>query len=60
MEINFSKGEIGEITFLVSPSGNVYPEKDLPENERTLKVSYGGKMKCHYQLKTFSVKMILI
>ena len=37
MEINFSKGEIGEITFLVSPSGNVYPEKDLPKNERTLK-----------------------
>ena len=37
MEINFSKGEIGEITFLVSPSGNVYPQKDLPENERTLK-----------------------
>lgn len=37
MKINFSKGEIGEITFLVSPNGEVYPEKDIPINERTLK-----------------------
>ena len=37
MKINFSNGEIGEITFLVSPSGDVYPDKDLPKNERTLK-----------------------
>jgi len=37
IKINFLNGEIGEITFLVSPNGNVYPDKDLPENERTLK-----------------------
>ncbi len=30
-------GQIDEITFLVSPNGNVYPEDELPENDRTLK-----------------------
>ncbi len=37
MRINFEEGQIETITFLVAPSGDVYPEEDLPENERTLK-----------------------
>ena len=34
----FKEGQIDEITFLVSPNGNVYPEAELPKNERSLKV----------------------
>ena len=37
LKMQFEEGQIGEITFLVSPNGNVYPEEELPENERTLK-----------------------
>lgn len=37
MDISFKNGEIGEITFYVSPNGDVFPDKDLPENERKLK-----------------------
>ncbi len=37
MKMDFENGEIGDITFLVAPEGNVYPEEDIPENERTLK-----------------------
>ena len=37
LNMQFEEGQIGEITFLVSPNGNVYPEEELPENERTLK-----------------------
>ena len=33
----FKEGQIDEITFLVSPNGNVYPEAELPKNERSLK-----------------------
>ena len=33
----FKEGQIYEITFLVSPNGNVYPEAELPKNERSLK-----------------------
>ncbi|MDA0793704.1 MAG: OstA-like protein [Bacteroidetes bacterium] len=33
----FKEGQIDEITFLVSPNGNVYPEAELPKNERNLK-----------------------
>ena len=36
LKMKFANGQIDDITFLVSPSGNVYPEYDLPENERTL------------------------
>ncbi|MGB2514426.1 MAG: OstA-like protein, partial [Flavobacteriaceae bacterium] len=37
LSMQFEEGQIGEITFLVSPNGNVYPEEELPENDRTLK-----------------------
>ena len=37
LKMNFADGEISEITFLVAPDGDVYPEDDLPINERTLK-----------------------
>ena len=37
MKMAFENGEISDITFLVAPEGNVYPEEDIPENERTLK-----------------------
>ena len=33
----FVDGQIDDITFLVSPNGNVFPENELPENDRTLK-----------------------
>ena len=37
LKMNFDDGEISDITFLVAPNGDVYPEEDLPINERTLK-----------------------
>lgn len=37
LKIQFFDGQIDEITFLVSPNGNVYPEDELPINDRTLK-----------------------
>ena len=37
LKMNFADGEISDITFLVAPDGDVYPEDDLPINERTLK-----------------------
>jgi len=37
LKMNFDNGEISDITFLVAPNGDVYPEDDLPINERTLK-----------------------
>jgi lipopolysaccharide export system protein LptA len=37
LKMNFDDGEISDITFLVAPNGDVYPEDDLPMNERTLK-----------------------
>ena len=37
LKMNFDDGEISNITFLVAPDGDVYPEDDLPINERTLK-----------------------
>ena len=37
MKMEFEDGEIGDITFFVAPDGNVYPEEDIPANERTLK-----------------------
>jgi lipopolysaccharide export system protein LptA len=37
MKMQFENGEIGDITFLVAPEGDVFPEEDIPENERTLK-----------------------
>ncbi len=37
LQMNFLDGEINDITFLVSPNGDVYPEEELPINERTLK-----------------------
>ena len=37
LKMEFLEGQIDEITFLVSPNGNVYPEDELPLNERTLK-----------------------
>ncbi len=37
LKMNFDKGEISNITFLVTPNGDVYPEDELPINERTLK-----------------------
>ena len=37
LRMSFREGQIDEITFLVSPNGDVYPEDELPENERTLK-----------------------
>jgi len=37
LKMNFDDGEISDITFLVTPNGDVYPEDDLPINERTLK-----------------------
>ena len=35
--MNFLEGEINDITFLVAPTGNVYPENEIPLNDRTLK-----------------------
>jgi hypothetical protein len=35
--MNFMNGEINDITFLNAPIGDVYPEDELPTNERTLK-----------------------
>jgi hypothetical protein len=35
--MNFLDGEINDITFLVAPTGDVYPEEELPKNDRTLK-----------------------
>jgi lipopolysaccharide export system protein LptA len=37
LRMSFKEGQIDEITFLVSPNGDVYPEDELPENERKLK-----------------------
>src|SRR6056300_43477 len=37
LRMSFKEGQIDEITFLVSPNGNVYPEDELPINDRTLK-----------------------
>ena len=37
LKMSFWDGQIDNITFLVSPNGNVYPEDELPENDRTLK-----------------------
>ena len=37
LKMNFIDGEINDITFLVAPIGDVYPEDELPVNERTLK-----------------------
>ena len=37
LRMAFKEGQIDEITFLVSPNGNVYPEAELPKNERSLK-----------------------
>jgi len=37
LRMSFKEGQIDEITFLVSPNGDVYPEDELPGNERTLK-----------------------
>ena len=37
LQMNFTDGQIEDITFLVSPNGDVYPEEALPINDRTLK-----------------------
>ena len=37
LSMNFLDGEINDITFLVAPTGDVYPEGELPKNDRTLK-----------------------
>lgn len=37
LKMMFLDGQIDDITFLVSPNGNVYPEDELPKNDRTLK-----------------------
>ena len=37
LQMNFIDGQIDDITFLVSPNGDVYPEEELPLNDRTLK-----------------------
>ena len=37
LRMQFLEGQIETITFLVSPSGDVFPEDELPPNERTLK-----------------------
>jgi lipopolysaccharide export system protein LptA len=37
LQMNFIDGQIENITFLVSPNGDVYPEEELPVNDRTLK-----------------------
>tara|TARA_Y100000385_G_C13091826_1_gene639145 strand:+ start:315 stop:1979 length:1665 start_codon:yes stop_codon:yes gene_type:complete len=37
LKMRFLGGQIDDITFLVSPNGNVFPENELPENDRTLK-----------------------
>ena len=37
LQMNFTDGQIEDITFLVSPNGDVYPEEELPLNDRTLK-----------------------
>ena len=37
LRMNFLDGEINDITFLVAPTGDVYPEEELPKNDRTLK-----------------------
>tara|TARA_A100000164_G_C21679759_1_gene663744 strand:- start:350 stop:805 length:456 start_codon:yes stop_codon:yes gene_type:complete len=37
LKMNFLDGEINDITFLVTPTGNVYPEEEIPLNDRTLK-----------------------
>ncbi|MGB0601789.1 MAG: OstA-like protein, partial [Flavobacteriaceae bacterium] len=37
LKMQFVDGQIDEITFLVSPNGNVYPEDEFPINDRTLK-----------------------
>ena len=37
LNMTFFENEIQDITFLVSPEGNVFPEEELPLNERSLK-----------------------
>jgi lipopolysaccharide export system protein LptA len=37
LQMNFVDGQIDDITFLVSPIGDVYPEEEIPINDRTLK-----------------------
>jgi len=37
LSMNFLDVEINDITFLVAPTGDVYPEEELPKNDRTLK-----------------------
>ena len=59
LSMNFFEGQINDITFLVAPTGDVYPEKDLPKNERTLKGLHGGEMNTLQVLAIFLMKMIL-
>ena len=37
LQMNFLDGKIDDITFLVSPVGDVFPEEEIPLNDRTLK-----------------------
>lgn len=37
LQMNFVDGQIDDITFLVSPIGDVYPEEEIPINDRRLK-----------------------
>ncbi|MEO2100026.1 MAG: OstA-like protein, partial [Flavobacteriaceae bacterium] len=38
LKMNFVEGEINDITFLVSPLGDVYPEEELPINEDVIRM----------------------
>ena len=51
--------QIEEITFFVSPDGNLYPDKDLPVNKYKLRVLYGVKMNVPIVYLNFSVKKII-
>jgi lipopolysaccharide export system protein LptA len=37
LKMNFVDGKIDDFIFLVTPTGDVYPEEELPINDRTLK-----------------------
>ena len=52
------ENQIEDITFFVSPDGNLFPDKDLPINEENLRVLYGEKRTSQLSLN-FSVKKII-
>ena len=50
------ENQIEDITFFVSPDGNLFPDKDLPLNERKLEGLFGERMSAPIPYRSFLVK----